>query len=161
MQFKKGFMVTGPDPNIPMEVSSQRQEIPSTGSLHGRSIDPHPEKSSIFKDIIKSISRVASTILIVPVIAAGVALGIANKLSSRSSEVGSTRFGATASKIRTFALRYLLIAPLGKRLLGDKAEPIASVKAKFEGLLTNSKHPPRQKENIQKAFTLIESAISS
>ena len=111
---------------------------PTASSMQGRSIDPHPEKSSIFKDIIKTISRVASTILIVPVIAAGVALGIANKLSSRSSAVGSTTFGATASKIRTFALRYLLIAPLGKILLGDKAEPIASVKSKFEGLLTNS-----------------------
>jgi len=129
--------------------------VPRATPLQGRAVDPHPEKSSTFKGIIQCISKLASTILVVPVVVAVAALNVSRILSHRDGPLGNP-YGETASKIRVFALRYLLIAPLGKMLLGDQAELLAGIKAKCEAAV---KANPEKQDSIQKAFNNINKFI--
>jgi hypothetical protein len=151
-------MVTpsGMDPNLPHEHPASTP-IERGSSLGRHTVQAHPEKSSIFKGVIKTITRVASSILLVPLIVGGAALAISKVLNRPNDDIGKP-YGKTASKIRAFAARYLLLAPLGKALLGDKAEHIAAIKAKFEAAFSE-RRTPDQTSNIQKAFNLLKNAL--
>jgi hypothetical protein len=71
-------MVTPPgmNPNLPHEHPASTPSAHRSSSLGMHTVQSHLEKSSNLRGVIKTISRVASSILLIPLIVAGADLAI-------------------------------------------------------------------------------------